>query len=174
MWPLFPNSYDDMVQCDTKTCQNWFHYKCAGLNSPTDSLLWFVVSVNLKHHQGFTGRNILRLIRINHKVGPVNSPYLSPLESRHVCCGLSLKSQIPKLLCNESTIRVFPYLQLPKNKKDRSSCLTNNIRRCVKTVQSNLCCYGASKSHHSSLKLCFIDQHRRLSPIGFSYDQACN
>ena len=36
----FPNSYDDMVQCDTKTCQNWFHYKCAGLNSPTDSLLW--------------------------------------------------------------------------------------------------------------------------------------
>ena len=35
----FPNSYDDMVQCDTKTCQNWFHYKCAGLNSPTDSLL---------------------------------------------------------------------------------------------------------------------------------------
>ena len=27
----FPNSYDDMVQCDTKTCQNWFHYKCAGL-----------------------------------------------------------------------------------------------------------------------------------------------
>ena len=35
----FPNSYDDMVQCDTKTCQNWFYYKCAGLNSPTDSLL---------------------------------------------------------------------------------------------------------------------------------------
>ena len=35
----FPNSYDDMVQCDTKTCQNWFHYKYAGLNSPTDSLL---------------------------------------------------------------------------------------------------------------------------------------
>ena len=35
----FPNSYDDMVQCDTKTCQNWFHYKCAGLNSPTYSLL---------------------------------------------------------------------------------------------------------------------------------------
>ena len=35
----FPNSYDDMVQRDTKTCQNWFHYKCAGLNSPTDSLL---------------------------------------------------------------------------------------------------------------------------------------
>ena len=33
----FPNSYDDMVQCDAKTCQNWFHYKCAGLNSPTDS-----------------------------------------------------------------------------------------------------------------------------------------
>ena len=24
----FPNSYNDMVQCDTKTCQNWFHYKC--------------------------------------------------------------------------------------------------------------------------------------------------
>ena len=24
----FPNSYDDMAQCDTKTCQNWFHYKC--------------------------------------------------------------------------------------------------------------------------------------------------
>ena len=35
----FPNLYDDMVQCDTTTCQNWFHYKCAGLNSPTDSLL---------------------------------------------------------------------------------------------------------------------------------------
>ena len=35
----FPNSYDKMVQCDTKTCQNWLHYKCAGMNSPTDSLL---------------------------------------------------------------------------------------------------------------------------------------
>ena len=28
------------------------------------------------HNQGFTGRNILRLIRINHYVGPVTSPYL--------------------------------------------------------------------------------------------------
>ena len=36
----FPNSFDDMVQCDIKTCQNWFHYKCSGLNLPTDSLLW--------------------------------------------------------------------------------------------------------------------------------------
>ena len=26
----FPNSYDNMVQCDTKTCQNWFHYCVLG------------------------------------------------------------------------------------------------------------------------------------------------
>ena len=26
----FPNSYGDMVQCDTKTCQNWFHYCVLG------------------------------------------------------------------------------------------------------------------------------------------------
>ena len=37
---VFPNSFNDMVQCDTKTCQKWYHYVCAGLNSPTDSFLW--------------------------------------------------------------------------------------------------------------------------------------
>ena len=36
----YPNSFNDMVQCDTKDCQKWYHYTCAGLNSPTDSLLW--------------------------------------------------------------------------------------------------------------------------------------
>ena len=36
----YPNSFIDMVQCDNKTCQKWYHYICAGLDSPTDSLLW--------------------------------------------------------------------------------------------------------------------------------------
>ena len=36
----FPNSYNDMVQCDSKECQKWFHFKCVGLTSATDSLLW--------------------------------------------------------------------------------------------------------------------------------------
>ena len=36
----YPNSFNDMVQCDNKTCQKWYHYICAGLDSPTDSLLW--------------------------------------------------------------------------------------------------------------------------------------
>ena len=36
----YPNSFNDMVQCDSKECQKWFHFKCAGLTSATDSLLW--------------------------------------------------------------------------------------------------------------------------------------
>ena len=36
----YPNSYNDMVQCDSESCQKWYHYTCAGLDSPTESLLW--------------------------------------------------------------------------------------------------------------------------------------
>ena len=36
----YPNSYDDMVQCDLKNCSKWFHYKCVGLNAGSDSMLW--------------------------------------------------------------------------------------------------------------------------------------
>ena len=36
----YPNSYDDMVQCDSKKCLKWFHYKCADLSKATDSMLW--------------------------------------------------------------------------------------------------------------------------------------
>ena len=41
----FPNSYNDMVQCDSKECQKWFHFKCVGLTSAT---LFYLVQLTCK------------------------------------------------------------------------------------------------------------------------------